>query len=114
MHLALADVVDDRLEVLPSKGPNQGLHHHLLKKVKLGILLDHLGDLSSTFLCHQMDAKLSSLWVGRQRPHLLASTWMALLLPCPQGPHHLLLRVCRPSQTSSFVCGILGSRMGSS
>ena len=86
LHLALADVVDDRLEVLPSKGPNQGLHHHLLKKVKLGILLDHLGDLSSTFLCHQMDAKLSSLWVGRQPPHLPASTWMALLPPCPGPP----------------------------
>ena len=41
-HLALADVVDAKLEVLPSKRPHQGLP---LKKVKLDDLLDPLSDL---------------------------------------------------------------------
>ena len=43
-HLALADVVDDGLEVPSSKGPHQGLCQ-LFKKVKLDDLLDPLGDL---------------------------------------------------------------------
>ena len=41
-HLALADAVDARLEVLPSKEPHQGLSRHLYKKVKLVDLLDPL------------------------------------------------------------------------
>ena len=42
--LALADVVDDGLEVPSSKGPHQGLRQ-LFQKVKLDDLLDPLGDL---------------------------------------------------------------------
>ena len=44
LHLALADVVDDGLEVPSSKGPHQGLRQ-LFQKVKLDDLLDPLGDL---------------------------------------------------------------------
>ena len=45
LHLALADVVDARLEVPHSKEPHQGLPHHLFKRVKLEDLLNPLSDL---------------------------------------------------------------------
>ena len=98
-YLALADVVDDVLEVLPSKGPPQGLPHQLLQKVKLGSLLDPLGDLLSTFTLLRMDAKFSSMLAGQQKcSHSPASTRTDLLLPCPPGPHLLLLQLRRPTQ----------------
>ena len=88
------------LEVLPSKGPPQGLPHQLLQKVKLGNLLDPLGDLSSTFTLLRMDAKFSSMLAGQQKcSHSPASTRTDLLLPCPPGPHLLLLlQLRRPTQ----------------
>ena len=103
LHLALADIVDDVLEVLPSKGPPEGLSHQLFQKVKLGNLLDPLGDLSSTFTLLRMDAKFSSMLAGQQKcSHSPASTRTDLLLPCPPGPHLLLLQLCRPPQSRSF------------
>ena len=99
LHLALADAVDDVLGVLSSKGPHQGLPHQLPQKVKLGNLLDPLGDLSSTFTLLRMDAKLSSMLAGQQKcSHSPASTRTDLLLPCPLGPHLLLLQLRRPTQ----------------
>ena len=98
LYLALAEVVDD---VLPSKGPPQGLPHQLLQKVKLGNLLDPLalGDLSSTFTLLHMDAKFSSMLAGQQKcSHSPASTRTDLLLPCPPGPHLLLLQLCSQFQ----------------
>ena len=87
LHLALADIVDDVLEVLPSKGPPQGLPHQLLQKVKLDNLLDPLGDLSSTFTLLRMDAKFSSMLAGQQKcSHSPASTGRTSSFLAPQAP----------------------------
>ena len=75
MEVILQIIVNNVLEVLPSKGPHQELPRQLFQEVKLDNLLDPLGDLSSTFTLHQMDDKFSSMSAGQQKcSHSLVST----------------------------------------